>query len=467
MKRENTYKIKAANWKMKVLAKAKVYLPLLCIFLMTSCEDEFLDIKPDKALLVPESIEDHQELLNNISMLNVDPILNFIISDNYVVFDRYYNFMATPTERNGYIWAEDVYEGQAVAEWTNLYRQIFYANVVLEGLENTDYSPQTEDRWNMALGSALFFRAYGHFNLLRIFAPLYDPGDSEQLGIPLKLNSSISNTPPRSSLVECYESIFEDLAMASELLPEQSSSINQPSKITVDGLLARIHLVRREYDMAGEFAQRVLQRKSDLVDFNDLNVHASMPFNNHFAESFFYSLGVSYSLLNLASLSTELWESYDDNDLRKYAFFLNRGGGFVTLKATYSGNRNFYSGMATDEFYLIYAESLARANDVQGAMNLINTLLEKRYATGTFTPISAANADEALDIVLQERRKELVYRGWRGDDLRRLNKESRYAKTLMRDLNGESYTLPPNDPRYVWPIPDIEVRQAGLVQNER
>jgi hypothetical protein len=52
-------------------------------------------------------------------------------------------------------------------------------------------------------------------------------------------------------------------------------------------------------------------------------------------------------------------------------------------------------------------------------------------------------------------------------DLRRLNTDSRYAVTLTRNLNNQIYTLPPNDQRYVLPIPDLEIKLSGIEQNPR
>jgi hypothetical protein len=112
------------------------------------------------------------------------------------------------------------------------------------------------------------------------------------------------------------------------------------------------------------------------------------------------------------------------------------------------------------------AESFARVGDKDAALLNLNTLLEKRWKSGTFTPVSAASDEEALAIILAERRKELVMRGLRFMDLKRLNKEGANI-TLTRVVEGQVYTLPPNDLRYALAIPEQVIEVSGLTQNPR
>jgi hypothetical protein len=75
--------------------------------------------------------------------------------------------------------------------------------------------------------------------------------------------------------------------------------------------------------------------------------------------------------------------------------------------------------------------------------------------------------EELLDFIVEERRRELVLRGVRWEDLRRFNKDPKRRVTLRRELHGEIYELLPESKKWVWPLPMEAVMLGGLEQNER
>src|SRR5690606_21692174 len=117
----------------------------------------------------------------------------------------------------------------------------------------------------------------------------------------------------------------------------------------------------------------------------------------------------------------------------------------------YAGSLVYFSGIATDEIYLIKAECLARLGQGQAALDVLNELMINRWKESEFQPLNEEGAENVLRLILEERRKELVFRGLRWSDLRRLNKDQRFRKTLIREIDGKQHELPPNDPRYVYP----------------
>jgi hypothetical protein len=238
-------------------------------------------------------------------------------------------------------------------------------------------------------------------------------------------------------------------------------------------LLARTFLSMRQYDSAGKYANLSYQLTHDLLNYNDpavVNLTASLPFKILNKEVLFHaSMNTAAPLFSPtagpARVDTLLYASYDINDLRKKAFF-TASGGYFRFKGTYTGSSSrMFSGMATDEVILMRAECLARAGNKEEALSTLNLLLQHRIASAGFTPVTAASAAAALDTILLERRKELLFRGsLRWMDVKRLNKEGRNI-TMKRLVNGESFSLPPNDARTALPIPQDIIEISGIQQN--
>jgi hypothetical protein len=117
--------------------------------------------------------------------------------------------------------------------------------------------------------------------------------------------------------------------------------------------------------------------------------------------------------------------------------------------------------------YLTRAECLARRNqpgDKDDALTDLNKLLQNRY-TVAFVAVTAANSTDALVRILLERRKELIFRGQRWIDVKRLNKEGLNIN-LLRIVNGQSFILLPNSNYYALPLPkDIVDIASGILQN--
>lgn len=457
----------------------KLYVPFLLLLCLMGCDQQFLDAKPDKALLVPTTVADLQALLDNsATVFNQDPNIGQIAADDYYTTTA--GMAGLPAkEQNAYLWADDVYAGTTVMDWIIPYRQIFYANVVLDGAAKLD-GKASESELKSIRGTALFYRAWALFQLSQLFAVHYDPANAAtEPGVPVPLSADVNERPGRGTLAETYKQILADASEAESLLPTLVRFKTRPGNAAASALLARVYLTMGDFVNAEKAASRTLLATNALLDYNTLNAAAAkplpiaLPYANE--EILFYSHFIASNFINNSTLTiidSNLYKSYHNNDLRKVIFFRDRGAGRINFKGSYSGTlpRNstaVFSGLATDEVYLIRAECRARSKDVSGALKDLNTLLEKRWKQGAFTPVVAADDATALKIILEERRKELVSRGTRWTDLRRLNRESAFAVSLKRALDGVNYSLEPKDLKYVFPIPEDEVQLSGIQQNPR
>lgn len=445
---------------------------LLCSFIiLTACKKDFLDAKPDLNKVVPATIDDYQALLDDDSrMNNFYPIVSDVASDDVWITATALNTLSV-TLRNAYVWGEDMFNDNNLNDWNSPYRTVFQSNIVLEGIDKITPAAYRVADWNNVKGSALFFRSIAFHGMLQEFAKPYDANTAAtDMGIALRLNADLNEKSVRSPVKDCYERIIADLKEAALLLPAVSVYKTRPSKAAAYGLLARTYLSMGIYNEAGRYADSSLKYYSTLLDYNTLNASATFPVPMFNAEVVFHARTSSISSFvdaNVGRIDSVLYKSYHADDLRKKIFFKVVSGNVVSYCGSYAGIVAPFAGIATDEIYFIRAESRARGGDKDGAMSDVNTVLQKRWKTGTFVPLSAANAADALVKVLTERRKELLMRNTRWSDLRRLNKEAQFAVTITRLLNNQTYVLPPNDNRYVFPIPNAVITQTGMPQNPR
>ncbi|HWK99588.1 MAG TPA: RagB/SusD family nutrient uptake outer membrane protein, partial [Parapedobacter sp.] len=121
----------------------------------------------------------------------------------------------------------------------------------------------------------------------------------------------------------------------------------------------------------------------------------------------------------------------------------------------------------TAEMYLIRAESNLRIGQPEPALSDLNLLRKHRCKPTDFYQLEITATPGLLDTIIAERKRELVRRGLRWMDLRRLNQDPSTAETLARTMNGQVFNLQPNSKRYTFPIPDYIIDATGMEQNER
>ena len=424
-------------------------------------------------MVVPATLPDLNAMLNDAQLLTTSSLgSQEITCDNIYAPDNIF-LGVTPLEQSIYVWEDDADLGNY--DWGGGYRKLFTINSIID--LSGKYVPfdQQEAVWkNEIYGSALFFRAQTHWDLLQLFAPVYEKSTaSRKMGVVLALVNDVQVRSPRADLETCYQQVLTDLKNAVKLLPDQTQYKTRPNKAAGYGMLARIYLSMSDYELAAAYADSALAIYSTLLDYNTLSKPSptSNPFPRFHDEIIYESTLNSYSLFSRGSrggyIDSTLYNSYSDNDLRKEFFYYFLGEGYK-LGGAYGGQNRLLSGIATDELYLIRAECRARLNNVAGAMSDLNNLLSTRWKTGTYIEYQATTEDEALTIILAERRKELIQRGLRWTDLRRLNLDPRFAVTIERVVQGTTYRLLPNDLRYTLLIPNEEIDANLLIeQNPR
>jgi tetratricopeptide (TPR) repeat protein len=442
----------------------------LVLLLVNSCQ-KFLDEPSDKKLAIPSKLSDLQAILDHFgSMNNFYPAALEILADNYYVTDADFSSLTSEVHRNYYLW-----QPNEVADAWTIYAPIKNSNVVLDNLPAIKYSAMETEAWKNIKGSALFFRAHYLFAGAELFGKPYNKATAgTDWGMALRLTADIGVKTTRSTVKETYERIVMDLKEAAGLLPVTPAVKTRPSKPAAYGALAKTYLSMHEYDSAGKYARMTLQLYGDsLLNFNQLSVTATAPIQRFNREVIFHCRSNLFGILNSprAKIDTILYRSYENNDLRKSIYYRPDATGAVFFKGDYDGAGNntgyIFGGIVTDEMLLISAECYARRGDVELAMRDLDALLIKRWKTGTYTARSAANAKEALHIVLAERRKELLFRGTRWMDMRRLQLDVENSITPERIINNKTYYLTPQSNNYMLQIPASIIAITGMPQNPK
>lgn len=464
---------------MKKLIVSKLKINTLIILFCTigfySCKEEWLDAKPNIALVVPKSPRDYQALLNNTSIMNLNaPGLGIIGDDNFYISATSFRAI-TNQERSAYSWAdsEGFYAGNAASDWQNGYNKILQTNIILDGIGQLKLSEAELKQYNEVKGAALFFRSINHFALSQIFCVAYGTNASTDLGIPLHLSSNVNTMVPQSTVAATYQSIISDLQESVKLLPITVQYPTAPSKPAAFALLSRISLAMEDYDRAFLYADSCLKIKSNLMDYSKLSATLAFPFTRFNEEDIFHENIGNYLIFRTTHLivSPSLYAKYEVNDLRKSLFFTSVNGN-ISFRGSYDGSLQYFGGLATDEMYLNRAECFARKGNLIDGYKDLNLLLKSRWqkspnGNSTYVDKSGNDQNELLRIVLDERRKELCFRGLRWSDLRRLNRDDRFKTTIIREIDGTTFTLLPNSRKYTFPLDDKEVNQGGLQQNPR
>lgn len=462
----------------KLLIRFKKGVFAFFILGLCSCKKDWLDAKPDISLVVPKTLNDFKSLMagtTDAGSFNIEygTLIEHYSGDFYV---SDVNFLSgSLIKRNFYEWAPDPWGDQNNSTWSIPYEKILYTNIVLEGIQKIVPKNSIEKLdWGQIKGSALFFRGAWHYDIAKQFCKPYNKNTAaSDLGIPLRLESDFNIPSLRSSVKETYNQIISDIKESALFIPVLTP-INdiykcQPSKSASYALLARIYLAMSEYDSAFVYADKTLEMYNTLIDYNTISTTSAIPFKRFNEEVIFHMKGASYSFLTASRLIADsmLYKSFNDNDLRKTVYFIRNLGNW-TLKGSYEGAIGPFPGLATDEIYLIRAECYARKGNTDAALNDLNTLLKKRWKNnGSWVPMVATNPKDALLMIIAERRKELILRGARWTDLRRLNMEQGLQTILTKFINGQTLTLEPNSKLYVFPIHPSVIKLTGMPQNPR
>jgi len=458
-------------------------LAICVVVMLTGCND-YLDIKP-KGEKIPTTVSDYETLLNYESVQKVSDTYPAYLTDDVFLPDVAEG-TATPglnsvdqSIRNLYLFKKEVFgDAQDDGFWFASYNRIYYYNTVIDNIMNADGSD--EQKKLSIRAEALISRALEYLYLVNGYAKHYDVRTAESdPGVPLILDEDISKKNlVRASVKDVYAQILSDLQTALPNLPVQAKgNAFRASKAAGYGVLAKMYLYMGNYAEALKAANEVLEINNSLLDLKKYAVvkpqssigRTNVPQDIDNPENIYIKFApYVYGLSSKVFGSDELISLFSEDDMRLQVYFTKNFRNIPTDKYVWAPYLRANLAVSSPEIYLIAAECEAREGSVERAMSLINKLRDNRIKNNT--PLVAIDRSDALQKVLEERRRELAISGMvRYIDLKRLNKESQFAKTVSHVTGEDTFSLEPNSPLYVLPIPAKVMRfnKNSMQQNER
>ncbi len=325
--------------------------------------------------------------------------------------------------------------------YVSVYNSINAANNILANIDNSKLSFDATERKSIK-GEALFVRALGHFDALRMWGAHWD--QASEYGVPVVTKpQGFSDVLPRSSVTKTYDAIISDLLAADAALQGVDNGKGYVSNTAVKALLARVYLYAGNKTKAGDYASAVIDSKKYSLfakaDFG--NIYTGRQTTESIFELVFDPQNRSnfnyFTYNNPDALRTELTFliSKDLND-----FFKTRKDDIRASTTDYvnigansgiapDGRSEKYRGEQTKDnpaYILRYAEMLLIRAEAKGAAAGLADLNTLRTARGMAALIvsEVATPTAYSDAVQDERRAELNMEGHRYFDLARLQKIS-------------------------------------------
>jgi len=345
--------------------------------------------------------------------------------------------------------------------WSAIYVTINRANNVISKVPKVQDPLLTQQLKDQYVGEAKFIRALAYFDLARAWGGVQ---------IVLEPTTSLENRREvkRSTLDETYAQVLKDLEDAEQLLPNTLNRI-RATKRTAWALRARLHLYKKEWALAEEYATKLINLSSDYTLIK--------PYSAWFAGN---AVGTSesvfeleYSAINPSAIRAQMQHPtnggtyrYAPND--RFVQLLNdpniSGGrkaliGSVTQGGTTIWFGNLYYRLpATDpayifriaELYLIRAEARAHLDNLSattGALFDLNKVRER----AEILPSTAITQADILLAIENERRIEFAFEAHRWFDLARTGRAKAVLEALDQNTHVEDY-------EYLFPIPITQIQ---------
>lgn len=431
---------------------------MVCILLLLASCDEFVEVElPNSQLTAPSVFEDMATANTALTSIYSKMRDNGLLSGspagmshqlgNYTDELSFYGYPQTSTD---YFYNNALTASLTDIKtlWTGTYNQIYAANAVIHGSENSVLI--SINNRNQLLGEALFVRALLHFYLVNLYG---------EVPYITTTDYTVNKTVSRMPVSAAYSAIKTDLIRALGLLSESYFSPYRvrPNKYAVHALLARVNLYQGNWVEASNDASAVI----DATNLYAIELDIDAVFLKE-SRSTIWQFSPALSTNNteegstfrftsgpppMSGLTDDLVKSFPPDDLRRTHWIGSVTDGTSTWYHANKYKKNLTEGgslehsvlLRLEEQYLIRAEARAQQGNLSGAKADLNTI---RIRAGLADTDAVTNT-EIIAAILNERRFELfTEHGHRFFDLKRTNSLNSVLSILKPGWNDWDKALP-------------------------
>jgi len=505
---------------MKVKNIMKTLAALCCVsLLMPSCSD-WLEVDMEDEILENQLYETNGGFVaslngvytkmnetygSDLSMTTLDVMAQYYdVAQNSM--HQFYDFA-------NYKFSQEKVEKKSGDIWTNLYELIANLNLLLEHCDGAGTALQA-NYYPYVKGEALALRAMLHFDLLRLYGPIYSPATENELTIPYEETSS-KDIQPLLPAKEVMVKVIKDLEAAADLLKEDkirtegvmNSDSENPNEnadfryrqyrlnyYAVQALLARAYMwiddKERAYTIATDLIKENKEKnvfpwtpkaKVQATDKPDrifstealfclFNMSRVNLFDTYFKKSAKISNALTFKGETLTDDYGKLIYFYtEENDLRRgdnmwSAETLEETNEFGATSTQKTLCFSRYDDVADNsirymiplirmsEVYLIAAECAAARADLKEAIGYINDIRRNRNCVNLELKDSDTK-EKILPYITDEFAREMIGEG------QLYFYYKRHAMTSILSGTSFSYwgtTYNMDLQNYVWPLPKVE-----------
>jgi len=295
---------------MKKINIAILFTALIAVVQLSSCSG-FLDVKPSNS-----TMEEELEIrTRSDAKIMMDGIMRNLVNSNYygrgmmlygdakgsdltIVsqgrgYDYLYSFNQTPSS------------GSGSGYWSQIYYCLLQVNTMLQGMEKSETGGGMYEDFTQYKAQALTLRALMYFDLVRIYGKPYTYSDAPaSLGVPI-VTKPIDRyqQPTRATVSEVYAQIQSDLDAARAILTTNGRARSN-GYINYWGnrvLQARVYLYMGKYAEALTVAEEIIESNVYTLYTNDNWITS---WGTQFASESIFELGI---FQNEADLGTSSW----------------------------------------------------------------------------------------------------------------------------------------------------------------